>query len=77
MKYIKWIKVTLTLGICYILQKVVVNKFGSKKDEQKKGSEPSARPYMPGGKSASGDAIRTHTSDFGVGAGTIQLIVRF
>jgi len=25
MKYIKWIEVTLKFGICYIVQKVVVN----------------------------------------------------
>jgi len=30
MKYFKWIEVTIKLGICYIVQKMVVNKFHQK-----------------------------------------------
>jgi len=32
-------------------------------------SEPSARPYMPGGEPPSGDLGRTHVSDFRIRAG--------
>jgi len=54
MKYIKWIEVTLKLGIYYIVQKMMVNneeirfhQKGRVKGRSRRTSESSACPYMP------------------------------